>query len=133
MPKSAHGAPTFRSLSDGQFAAAMERIAASLGARTQVAMAGMMNIRQSSISDAKRRRRIPDRWLLKLVIDHNLNPVWILYGTGSKHLAPQHPSPPPQDYEAILRNASVPLLLRILAIRMGRPDIPIGDDGIPLP
>ena len=46
------------------FDEALERIKRATGARTQVDLAAILGIRQSSISDAKRRQSIPADWLL---------------------------------------------------------------------
>lgn len=62
------------------FDEALERIKRATGARTQVDLAAILGIRQSSISDAKRRQSIPADWLLKLYRSHGLNPDWITTG-----------------------------------------------------
>ena len=59
------------------FDEALERIKRATGARTQVDLAAILGIRQSSISDAKRRQSIPADWLLKLYRSHGLNPDWV--------------------------------------------------------
>lgn len=68
------------------FVAALERIQEVTGTRTQVQLAEALKVRQSSISDAKRRHSIPDGWLVKLLRSHQAMPDWILTGTGPKHL-----------------------------------------------
>ncbi|GFK94981.1 hypothetical protein NNJEOMEG_02829 [Fundidesulfovibrio magnetotacticus] len=62
------------------FDEALERIKRATGARTQVDLAAILGIRQSSISDAKRRQSIPADWLLKLYRSHGLNPDWVSSG-----------------------------------------------------
>lgn len=64
------------------YESAMERIRQATGARTQVQLADVLEVRQSSISDAKRRASIPDNWLVKLLRSHKLHPDWIEFGTG---------------------------------------------------
>jgi len=64
--------------------AAMERIMEVTGARTQVLLAEALHVRQSSISDAKRRASIPPDWLLKFMRTHQVMPEWILTGQGPK-------------------------------------------------
>jgi len=61
------------------FDEALERIKRATGARTQVELAAILGIRQSSISDAKRRRSIPADWLIKLYRSHGLNPDWVTH------------------------------------------------------
>ncbi len=68
------------------FAEAMHRIHEATGTRTQVEIAETLNIRQSSISDAKRRNSIPDSWLVALFDRYRLNPDWVRTGTGPQTL-----------------------------------------------
>ncbi len=68
------------------FEDAFERIKKATGLRTQVEVAKLLDIRQSSISDAKRRKSVPDGWLIKLYQLYNLNPNWILEGEQPQFL-----------------------------------------------
>lgn len=68
------------------FDEALDRIKRATGARTQVDLAAILGIRQSSISDAKRRQSIPADWLLKLYRSHGLNPDWITTGEAPQVL-----------------------------------------------
>ncbi|MEA4855085.1 LexA family transcriptional regulator [Solidesulfovibrio sp.] len=72
-----------------RFDEAFERIKKSTGMRTQVEIAKLLDIRQSSISDAKRRQSIPDSWLIKLYQIYNLNPNWIIDGESPQFLGEQ--------------------------------------------
>lgn len=109
------------------FDSVMSRITAVLGVKTQIEVAGRFGVRQSTISDAKRRNSVPDSWLLRLLRDHNLNPLWVLTGTGAQYLVPDDAPPTTaqvlHDVEACLKTAPVAPLLRELAHRMRRPDI----------
>lgn len=60
----------------------MERIKLITGKRTQVELADLLGVRQSSVSDAKRRGRIPSGWLVTLMRYKHANPEWILTGNG---------------------------------------------------
>lgn len=60
----------------------MQRIYEATETRTQVGLAEMLGIRQSSISDAKRRGSIPHMWLLKIALDKGIHPEWIMTGKG---------------------------------------------------
>jgi hypothetical protein len=71
------------------FDEAFDRIKKATGMRTQVEIAKMLDIRQSSISDAKRRQSIPDSWLIKLFQIYNLNPNWLLDGEAPQFLGEQ--------------------------------------------
>lgn len=68
------------------YEAAMERIKAATGARTQVQLAELLEVRQSSISDAKRRASIPSDWLVKLLDSHSVMPRWVRTGEGQQYL-----------------------------------------------
>lgn len=60
----------------------LERIKLITDARTQVELATFLGIRQSEVSDAKRRKEIPSSWLVILMLMKNVNPEWILTGKG---------------------------------------------------
>ena len=60
---------------------------------TQVELAAFLGIRQSSISDAKRRNAIPAEWLIKLLRLKGIHPEWILTGLGPKYLVPANGEP----------------------------------------
>lgn len=59
-----------------------ERIKLATNTRTQVELAEVLDIRQSSISDAKRRNSIPSDWYMKLFEKFGLNPNWLKNGDG---------------------------------------------------
>lgn len=63
-----------------------ERIKLATRTRTQIELANVLDIRQSSISDAKRRNSIPSDWCMKLFERFGLNPDWIKKGTGPMYL-----------------------------------------------
>jgi hypothetical protein len=69
-----------------QFEQAFERIKKATGARTQVQLAEILGIRQSSISDAKRRNSVPAEWFLKLFRKFGLNPDWLEFGGDPVYL-----------------------------------------------
>lgn len=66
----------------------LERIKKATGARTQVELANILGIRQSSISDAKRRNSVPADWYLKLYRTHGLNPDWLSDAIEPMYLKP---------------------------------------------
>ena len=67
-------------------AARLARVFEATGCRTQMELANVLGIRQSSISDAKKRRAIPAEWLLTLLREYNINPEWVTRGVGPKYL-----------------------------------------------
>ena len=58
----------------------------AIGTRTQVELGEVLDIRQSSISDAKRRDSIPAEWFVKLFRKFGLNPDWVETGAGPWYL-----------------------------------------------
>ena len=69
-------------------AAQLARVFETAGCRTQLELAAILDVRQSSVSDAKRRGTIPPEWLIKLLYLRGVNPAWIMDGIGPKFLAP---------------------------------------------
>ena len=61
--------------------------------RTQTELADLLGIKQSSISDAKKRNAIPAEWLVKLLRLKGINPEWILTGLGPQTLGPANGEP----------------------------------------
>lgn len=68
------------------FMEAYERIKFATNTRTQVELAEVLDIRQSSISDAKRRNSVPADWYMKLFEKFGLNPDWLKQGVGPMYL-----------------------------------------------
>jgi phage repressor protein C with HTH and peptisase S24 domain len=68
------------------FIEAYQRIQFATNTRTQIELANILEIRQSSISDAKRRNSIPADWYLKLFEKFGLSPDWLRHGTGPMYL-----------------------------------------------
>ena len=70
---------------------ALQRFFQTAGCRTQQQLAEFLGIRQSAITDAKRRGAIPADWLLKLLRMQGVNPDWILTGEGVHYLRSAEP------------------------------------------
>ncbi|MHC1789083.1 LexA family transcriptional regulator [Solidesulfovibrio sp.] len=62
------------------FEDAYARIQSATRTRTQTEIAAILGIKQSSISDAKKKNTVPDGWLVTLYRGFGLEPDWILYG-----------------------------------------------------
>lgn len=67
------------------FEEAYQRVFEVFGVRTQTELAEKLEIRQSSISDAKKRKSIPDGWLIKAIVEEGVHPRWIMTGQGGKY------------------------------------------------
>ena len=80
------------------FTEVYQRIQFATNTRTQTELANILEIRQSSISDAKRRNKIPSNWYMLLFEKFGLNQDWLRYATGPMYLrteqgyTPQEPS-----------------------------------------
>lgn len=70
------------------------RISAALGIHSQIELARLLSVKQSVISDARRRNVIPRAWLLKLGSQNGLNPDWLATGSGPKHTEQPHVDTP---------------------------------------
>lgn len=68
--------------------ASLRRVFEAAGCRTQVELAEFLGVRQSSVSDAKKRGSVPAEWLLKLLLLRGINPVWVLTGQGARWMQP---------------------------------------------
>ena len=80
--------PPYRGLPDTSFEAQYKRVFEAAECRTQVEWAALLEVKQSSVSDAKRRKSVPSEWLVKLFEKKQINPDWIRCGTSAKYLAP---------------------------------------------
>lgn len=60
----------------------IKRMTKAVGVKTQADLGGVLGISQASISDAKRKGKIPPEWLVKLAEERDINPNWIKTGQG---------------------------------------------------
>lgn len=56
------------------------------GKKTYAELADFLGIRQSSVSDAKRREKIPQEWLATITRTKSVHPDWILTGSGPRYI-----------------------------------------------
>lgn len=64
----------------------LKRIYEVANAKTQDELSAVLGIRQSSVSEAKKRKSIPSDWYLTLFDKLEVNPNWLRYGCGPKYL-----------------------------------------------
>lgn len=69
--------------------------------RTQTELATLLGIRQSSISDSKRRDSIPNNWYLVLFEKLGVNPDWLKSGLGPMYLRRDSGYQPSNDTEEV--------------------------------
>ena len=74
-----------------------QRIQLATNTRTQTELANMLEIRQSSISDAKRRDSVPADWYLTLFEKFGLSPDWLRHDIGPMYLRTER-GYAPQDF-----------------------------------
>ena len=79
----------------GEIKSALSRVFEASGCRTQMELAELLGIRQSSISDAKKRNSVPADWLVKLLKLKGINPDWVETGFGPSHLGQATGNPAP--------------------------------------
>lgn len=60
---------------------------------TQVEIAEVLKVRQSSVSDAKRRDKVPAGWFLVFLEEYGINPAWLRTGQGPKYLVGTNDAP----------------------------------------
>ena len=87
---------------------ALKRFFEAAECRTQAELADFLGIRQSSISDAKKRGRIPSDWLLALWRKKGINPDWVLTGQGSRGLQPTENPPCATHHTAYIKEIRPP-------------------------
>lgn len=69
---------------DSTFEEQMERIYFVAGVRTRTELATFFGVRESAVSDAVRRKKIPAEWLVFLARTSDVHPEWILAGRGTR-------------------------------------------------
>lgn len=85
-----------------------KRIKFITNSRNQTETAEYLGIRQSSISDAKKRLRIPAEWLWKIWQKTGTSPDWVLTGNGPQFLVPSHSLKSMIAPQANMENSSLP-------------------------
>lgn len=72
----------------------MARIKIVSRTQTQTELAKLLEVRQSSVAEAKRRQSIPADWYLKLFEKLGVNPDWLKKGNG-RYTCAQRPDTSP--------------------------------------
>ena len=63
----------------------LERMKKATGTESMLELSTWLNVRQSWLSDARRRNIIPAAWLRALILKKSeYNPVWVISGQGEK-------------------------------------------------
>jgi hypothetical protein len=101
-----------------EFHAQLERLHEVFGTRTQVQLAEVLEIQQSSVADAVKRRSLPLRWLLLALALKDIDPVWIMTGRGCRYRLPSE-LPRPMDVAALRQLHAEELLGRLRELLPG--------------
>lgn len=64
------------------FNAVIERVFEATGIDSQTALARVLKINRSAVTQARKKGQVPDRWLLQLYRKFGLNPEWVESGAG---------------------------------------------------
>ena len=79
----------------------LSRVFEAASCRTQQELAAFLGVKQSTVSDAKRRDSIPAEWLITLLRKKWINPSWVMTGCGTRLLKPS-------ENEEVLSESPVP-------------------------
>jgi len=64
----------------------ISRLSVALGVTSQRKLAQALGISPARVTDAKNRKNIPAEWLVKLALDHGINPGWVMSGKGPQKI-----------------------------------------------
>ena len=102
-----------------------ERILSVTHAATQVELARILGIRQSSISSvAVRGESVPPSWLLTLFFMYRINPEWVLTGIGDRFVTTTDTPPKSLPRPELLDGISTETLAAELLRRVRAPGVP---------
>lgn len=101
---------------------AYSRIRLATRTRTQTEVAKLLGIKQSSISDAKKKNTIPDGWLVTLYRACGLEPDWVLYGQEPVSRWENGPVVPAGVYEPSAAYAATPTRTAVYAMTRTDPE-----------
>lgn len=66
------------------FESQYRRVFEAAACKTRAEPAAILDIRQSAISDAERRKAVPSDWLITLFEKKRINPEWVRMGQGGR-------------------------------------------------
>lgn len=84
-------------MTDSKFETFMKRVCEATGLNSQTALASTLKVSRSTITHAKNRGEIPERWIWLLSNAFGLNPEWLESGTGE----PFHPKDSAEEFMKI--------------------------------
>lgn len=102
------------------FESQYRRVLEAAGCETQTTLAAVLDIRQSSVSNARRRQNIPAEWLTKLFMKERINPEWVLTGQGGKTVRTTTDTAIPGAFKRAPQDCTTDELLAELMLRAMR-------------
>ena len=87
----------------------LRRVYEVTGCKTQVDLAALLGVRQSSVSIALKQGKLPDKWLVRLSL-MGISLKWVLTGKGPRRLPerkenePDKPGKPGPPDRVVIRN-----------------------------
>ena len=66
----------------------VRRVAQAIDISSQIELASILGVNRSAVTQARKKGRIPEKWLLQLFRSHGLNPTWLETGIGEPFLTP---------------------------------------------
>lgn len=73
-------------LRQDSFELQLQRLHDACGTSNMAELGKALHVGLPAITDAKRRKKIPDGWLLFILRNYALNPEWIISGCGDRFL-----------------------------------------------
>jgi len=67
------------------FSAQFERIKEACGAKTDMDLARILEIKHSSVASARKRESIPPRWFVDISNRYGVSADWLIFGEGPKY------------------------------------------------
>lgn len=90
------------------FRDALGRLQKAFQVLTQAQIAETLGVSKGSVNACIQRETMPDSWLMRLYLKHNLNPRWVLWGDKHKmFLTPTDEAPNEQEQESGKETAGV--------------------------
>ncbi len=94
---------------------------------TQQALARVLGVNRSAITQAKNRDAIPQKWLLRLSRVYGLSPDWLEYGRGTPRPAPLAPAASAHGARTPVNQTAGSIPGRAAALRPAMPTSPLTD------
>ena len=104
------------------FSAQIERIKEACGAKTDMDLAKILEIKHSSVASARKRESIPPRWFVEISNRYGVSADWLIFGEAPKYRHKRHamassPSFPPSPLDPELLRQVIEVVQDVLERR----------------